>query len=70
MPSAVAGQNVFIFGGGGGGVGQLGGRNLGGLGGNPRKIFEILIPKSLQMHQIIKTSSYIWGTHLLIFFHP
>ena len=30
--------------------------------------FEISFLKSLQMHPILKTSSYIWGTHLLILF--
>ena len=63
MCCAVAGQNVL-----GGGGGNLAKGNLGGPGGKVRKVFEIL----LQMHQIIKTSSYtcIRGTHLLIAFLP
>ena len=63
MCYAVAGQNVL-----GGGGGQFGQGKPRGSGGKVRKVFEIL----LQMHQIIKTSSYtcIWGTHLLIAFLP
>ena len=62
--SAIAGQNVFHLGGGGW---QLGRARCGEVQANtPKKIFEIFIPefKLLQMHQIIKSISYIWGTHL------
>ena len=42
--STVAGQNVFLWWGGGGGV-QLAERNLGGSEEKPLKIFEIFIPE-------------------------
>ena len=68
LNSTVAGQNVFGFFlvGGGGGDLNLAERNLGGPGENPWKFSKFSFLKSLQMHPILKISSYIWGTNLLL----
>ena len=54
----------FFFWGGGG---QLGRAKLGGSGGEkPWNFLKFPFLNSLQMHPILKTSSYIWGSHLLL----
>ena len=64
--SAVAGQNLFFFGGGGGQLGRAKPRGV--RGKNSLKMFEISFLKSLQMLPILRTSSCIWGTYLLLLF--
>ena len=59
----------MFFGGEGGG--NLAKRKLGGSGGGkPLKFLEFSFLKLLQMHPILKTSSCISRTHLLLFFLP
>ena len=69
--SSVGGQNVFcflffllFFLGGGGGGGQL--DRAKPREKSSRKFLKFSFLKSLQMHQILTTSSYIWRTHQLI----
>ena len=58
--STVAGQNVL-------GRPDLTERNLGGSEGKkPWKFLKFSFLKLLQMHPILNTSSYIWGSHLLL----
>ena len=62
--STIAGQNVFF--GGGGPTWKSEPREV--WGKPPGKFLKFSFLKSHQMHPILKTSSYIWGTHLLLLF--